>query len=48
MFEAKVQYLISGGAKGKLKPCAYLPVDIGRNVDSEQALKPIIDVESAA
>ena len=50
MFEAKVQYLISGGAKGETKAVALIcPLISEEMSDSEQALEAaIIDVESAA
>ena len=50
MFEAKVQYLISGGAKGKTEAVALIcPLISEEMSDSEQALEAaIIDVESAA
>ena len=50
MFEAKVQYLISGGAKGETEGVALIcPLISEEMSDSEQALEAaIIDVESAA
>jgi diacylglycerol kinase family enzyme len=50
MFEAKVQYLISGGAKGETEAVALIcPLISEEMSDSEQALEAaIIDVESAA
>jgi len=50
MFEAKVQYLISGGAKGETEAVALICPLISEEIsDSEQALEAaIIDVESAA
>jgi diacylglycerol kinase family enzyme len=50
MFEAKVQYLISGGAKGESEGVALIcPLISEEMSDSEQALEAaIIDVESAA
>jgi diacylglycerol kinase family enzyme len=50
MFEAKVQYLISGGAKGETEAVAVIcPLVSEEMSDSEQALEAaIIDVESAA
>ena len=50
MFEAKVQYLISGGAKGETEAVALIcPLISEKMSDSEQALEAaIIDVESAA
>jgi diacylglycerol kinase family enzyme len=50
MFEAKVQYLISGGAKGETEAVALICPLISKEMsDSEQALEvAIIDVESAA
>ena len=50
MFEAKVQYLISGGAKGETDGVALIcPLISEEMSDSEQALEAaIIDVESAA
>jgi diacylglycerol kinase family enzyme len=50
MFEAKVQYLISGGAKGEAEAVALIcPLISEEMSDSEQALEAaIIDVESAA
>jgi diacylglycerol kinase family enzyme len=50
MFEVKVQYLISGGAKGESEGVALIcPLISEEMSDSEQALEAaIIDVESAA
>jgi diacylglycerol kinase family enzyme len=50
MFETKVQYLISGGAKGETEAVALIcPLISEEMSDSEQALEAaIIDVESAA
>ena len=50
MFEVKVQYLISGGAKGETEAVALIcPLVSEEMSDSEQALEAaIIDVESAA
>jgi diacylglycerol kinase family enzyme len=50
MFETKVQYLISGGAKGETEAVALIcPLVSEEMSDSEQALEAaIIDVESAA
>jgi diacylglycerol kinase family enzyme len=50
MFETKVQYLISGGAKGESEAVALIcPLISEEMSDSEQALEAaIIDVESAA
>jgi diacylglycerol kinase family enzyme len=50
MFETKVQYLISGGAKGETEGVALIcPLISEEMSDSEQALEAaIIDVESAA
>jgi diacylglycerol kinase family enzyme len=50
MFEAKVQYLISGGAKGETEAVALIcPLISEEMSDSEQALEAaIVDVESAA
>ena len=50
MFEAKVQYVISGGAKGETEGVALIcPLISEEMSDSEQALEAaIIDVESAA
>jgi diacylglycerol kinase family enzyme len=50
MFETKVQYLISGGAKGETEAVALIcPLISEKMSDSEQALEAaIIDVESAA
>jgi diacylglycerol kinase family enzyme len=50
LFEAKVQYLISGGAKGETEAVALIcPLISEEMSDSEQALEAaIIDVESAA
>ena len=50
MFEAKVQYLISGGVKGETEAVALIcPLISEEMSDSEQALEAaIIDVESAA
>jgi diacylglycerol kinase family enzyme len=50
MFETKVQYLISGGAKGETEAMALIcPLISIEMSDSEQALEAaIIDVESAA
>jgi len=50
MFEAKVQYLISGGAKGETEGVALIcPLISEEMSDSDQALEAaIIDVESAA
>jgi diacylglycerol kinase family enzyme len=50
MFEAKVQYLISGGAKGEAEAVALIcPLVSEEMSDSEQALEAaIVDVESAA
>ena len=50
MFEAKVQYLISGGAKGETEGVALIcPLISEEMSDSEQALEAaIIDVKSAA
>jgi diacylglycerol kinase family enzyme len=50
MFETKVQYLISGGAKGETEGVALIcPLISIEMSDSEQALEAaIIDVESAA
>ena len=50
MFEAKVQYLISGGAKGEAEGVALIcPLISEEMSDSEQALEAAtIDVESAA
>jgi diacylglycerol kinase family enzyme len=50
MFETKVQYLISGGAKGETEAVALIcPLISIEMSDSEQALEAaIIDVESAA
>ena len=50
MFEAKVQYLIAGGAKGETEAVALIcPLISEEMSDSEQALEAaIIDVESAA
>jgi diacylglycerol kinase family enzyme len=50
MFEAKVEYLISGGAKGETEAVALIcPLISEEMSDSEQALEAaIIDVESAA
>jgi diacylglycerol kinase family enzyme len=50
MFEAKVQYLISGGAKGETEAVALIcPLISEEMSDSEQALEAaVIDVESAA
>jgi diacylglycerol kinase family enzyme len=50
MFEAKVQYLISGGATGETEGVALIcPLISEEMSDSEQALEAaIIDVESAA
>ena len=50
MFEAKVQYLISGGAKGETEGVALIcPLISEEMSDSEQALEAAtIDVESAA
>ena len=50
MFETKVQYLISGGAKGETEAVALIcPLISEEMSDSEQALETaIIDVESAA
>jgi diacylglycerol kinase family enzyme len=50
MFEAKVQYLISGGAKGEAEGVTLIcPLISEEMSDSEQALEAaIIDVESAA
>jgi diacylglycerol kinase family enzyme len=50
MFETRVQYLISGGAKGGTEAVALIcPLISGEMSDSEQALEAaIIDVESAA
>jgi diacylglycerol kinase family enzyme len=50
MFEAKVQYLISGGPKGETQAVALIcPLISEEMTDSEQALEAaIIDVESAA
>jgi diacylglycerol kinase family enzyme len=50
MFETKVQYLISGGAKGETEAVALICPLISKEMsDSEQALEAaIIDVESAA
>ena len=50
MFEAKVQYLISGGAKGEAEGVALIcPLISEEMSDSDQALEAaIIDVESAA
>ena len=50
MFEAKVEYLISGGAKGETEGVALICPLISKEMsDSEQALEAaIIDVESAA
>jgi diacylglycerol kinase family enzyme len=50
MFEAKVQYLISGGANGETEGVALICPLISQEMsDSEQALEAaIIDVESAA
>ena len=50
MFEAKVQYLISGGAKGEAEAVALIcPLISEEMSDSEQALEAaIVDVESAA
>jgi diacylglycerol kinase family enzyme len=50
MFEAKVQYLISGGAKGETEGVALIcPLISEEMSDSEQALEAaIIDVESSA
>jgi diacylglycerol kinase family enzyme len=50
MFEAKVQYLISGGAKGEAEAVALIcPLVSEEMSDSEQALEAaIIDVDSAA
>jgi diacylglycerol kinase family enzyme len=50
MFETKVQYLISGGAKGETEAAALIcPLISEEMSDSEQALEAaIIDVESAA
>jgi diacylglycerol kinase family enzyme len=50
IFEAKVQYLISGGAKGETEAVALIcPLISEEMSDSEQALEAaIIDVESAA
>ena len=50
MFEAKVQYLISGGAKGEAEAVALIcPLISEEMSDSAQALEAaIIDVESAA
>lgn len=50
MFEAKVQYLISGGAKGETEAVALIcPLISEEMSDSEQALEvAIIDVESVA
>jgi diacylglycerol kinase family enzyme len=49
MFETKVQYLISGGAKGETEAVALIcPLISEEMADSEQALEAaIIDVESA-
>jgi len=49
-FETKVQYLISGGAKGETEAVALIcPLISEEMVDSEQALEAaIIDVEGAA
>jgi len=50
MFETKMQYLISGGAKGETEAVALIcPLISEEMSDSEQALEAaIIDVESAA
>jgi diacylglycerol kinase family enzyme len=50
MFETKVQYLISGGAKGETEAVVLIcPLISEEMFDSEQALEAaIIDVESAA
>jgi diacylglycerol kinase family enzyme len=50
MFETKVQYLISGGAKGETEAVALIcPLISEEMSDSEQALEAaIIDVQSAA
>jgi diacylglycerol kinase family enzyme len=50
MFETKVQYLISGGAKGETEAVALIcPLISEEMSDSEQALEAaIIDVENAA
>jgi diacylglycerol kinase family enzyme len=50
MFKTKVQYLISGGAKGETEAVALIcPLISEKMSDSEQALEAaIIDVESAA
>jgi diacylglycerol kinase family enzyme len=50
MFETRVQYLISGGAKGETEAVALIcPLISEEMSDSEQALEAaIIDVESAA
>src|SRR6266496_4817024 len=50
MFETKVQYLISGGAKGETEAVVLIcPLISEEMSDSEQALEAaIIDVESAA
>jgi diacylglycerol kinase family enzyme len=50
MFKTKVQYLISGGAKGETEAVALIcPLISEEMTDSEQALEAaIIDVESAA
>jgi diacylglycerol kinase family enzyme len=50
LFEAKVQYLISGGAKGETEAVALIcPLISEEMSDSEQALEAaIIDVENAA
>ena len=50
MFEAKVQYLISGGMKGEAKAVALIcPLISEQMSDSEQALEvAVVDVESAA
>jgi diacylglycerol kinase family enzyme len=50
MFETKVQYLISGGAKGETEAVALIcPLISEEMSDSEQALEAaIIDVETAA
>ena len=50
MFEAKIQYLISGGMKGEAKAVALIcPLISEQMSDSEQALEvAVVDVESAA